>query len=468
MLRHPPPVTSASAPRLGHLSELVSSRLSAHSAKRPLVTLHAGTRWAKTDCTAPKRLVATRLFTTSRPCLQVKRTPASQSSKKSKTSDATKAKFARSAKSLEDAHESQVPHADQDTTLLQKQQQPSIADLADLSAAVDRVTNAFLAQPGIPSEQTTLTALRACGKSDVKLVLDGQKQESESVAAASHLLDLAGDARKSGDAAAANQASQNLSKRLQNLVDQISDAAYAIITHPAVVITPQVLREYVAIQARLGKPESLPYVLDLYASKPKPQLVSGIIKYVKQNPNRLAAAVDAEIADAALDAAIEAKHLDAAIGIVESTYATKASIRNKLVKKALLPATVFGVTPMAAYILATRLSDLQQSMDSATATKVAFVGILAYVGFTATIGLVAASTANDQMKRVTWAIGTPLSQRWLREEERAAIDKVVCAFGFKEEKRYGEEEGETFQLLREFILGKGMILDAVDLMPGMN
>jgi hypothetical protein len=90
------------------------------------------------------------------------------------------------------------------------------------------------------------------------------------------------------------------------------------------------------------------------------------------------------------------------------------------------------------------------------------------VGFTATIGMVAHFTANDQMKRVTWASGTPLRHRWLYEDERAALDKIACSFGFSEEHRYGEEEGEDFLWLREYVLSRSMILDAVELMPGMN
>ncbi len=102
------------------------------------------------------------------------------------------------------------------------------------------------------------------------------------------------------------------------------------------------------------------------------------------------------------------------------------------------------------------------------ATNVAFAGILAYVGFTATIGIVAVTTANDQMDRVTWATGMPLRERWLREEERAALDRVAGAWGFKEPRRRGEEEGGEWEELREFIGRRGMVLDRVELMEGME
>jgi hypothetical protein len=230
-----------------------------------------------------------------------------------------------------------------------------------------------------------------------------------------------------------------------------------------------VLEEYVRLQARLGRPQTLPQILALYASKPTPKVESGgSIRYVERNPRKAENAVDPAVADMALDAAIEAKDLEAAIGILENTYSSSAFLKSKLIKKALLPGVAVAGTPLALYYAATELAQLQHAMEPRIATGIAFAGALCYVGFTASIGMVAHFTANDQMKRVTWASGTPLRHRWLYEEERAALDKIACAFGFSEEHRYGEEEGEDFMWLREYILSRSMILDAVDLMPGMN
>ncbi|KXX80087.1 hypothetical protein MMYC01_202855 [Madurella mycetomatis] len=271
------------------------------------------------------------------------------------------------------------------------------------------------------------------------------------VSPASQLLDLDGFVQKPGEKPAPE-----------------TNAAYAIVTHPNVVITRNVLAEYVGLQARLGRPQTLPQVLALYASKPKPKLVSGTVRYVERNPNKAENAVDRAVADMALDAAIEAKDLEATIGILENTYAAKAFIRSKLVNKALLPAATVAATPLALYLVATELAQLQYSLEPTTATNMAFVGVLCYVGFTASIGAVAFFTSNDQMKRVTWQLGTPLRHRWLYEDERAALDKIASSFGFSEEHRYGEEEGEEFMWLREYILQRSMVLDKVDLMPGMN
>ena len=102
------------------------------------------------------------------------------------------------------------------------------------------------------------------------------------------------------------------------------------------------------------------------------------------------------------------------------------------------------------------------------ARNMIFAGTLAYVGFTAMIGFVAITTSNDQMKRVTWATGLPLRERWLREEERALVDKLAIAWGFQDEFRRGEEEGQDWEALKEWAGLRGMIVDRVSLMEGME
>jgi hypothetical protein len=254
----------------------------------------------------------------------------------------------------------------------------------------------------------------------------------------------------------------------QELADKISSAAYAIIKHPTVILTPRLLDEYVRLQARLGKPQTLTEIFSLYRVKPLPRNAGGSIRFVERNPDKVQNAVPAKVADRALDAAIEAKNLDAAVGIIANTFAAKSFLRSKLLNKGVIPGLAVSILPVGAYILASSMSLMQDSMDTSTATGVAFAAILAYLGFTGTIGVVVVTTANDQMKRVTWLPGIPLRQRWLREEERAALDKVACAFGFREQHRYGEEDGPEFSALRSYILGRGMILDAVELMEGMS
>lgn len=346
------------------------------------------------------------------------------------------------------------------------------APLVDTSAtitAVDHAKDELFARDGIPSEQNVLSTLAVCNRAaslpTTTSIGHTSGKPDESDTAASSLLSLDGsvtELTKPMTTAVLD------ALRPRDLIDHISQVTFEIISHSSIVITPQVLDAYIDIQARLGRPETLPYVFGLYASKPKPRGNRSPQEYDQQNPNRAAKAVDPETIEKALDIAIEAKNLDAAIGIIESTYATKAFVRQKLLRKALFPMTAAAAAPLAVYVLASNLAQLQSSYDQKTATAVATAGFLAYVGFTGSMGLLAVLTQNDQMKRVTWAPGVTLRERWMREEERAALDKVACSFGFSQTQRYGEEEGAEFQTLRRFILTKGMILDKIELMEGMS
>ena len=250
--------------------------------------------------------------------------------------------------------------------------------------------------------------------------------------------------------------------------DSVSSIAYNIVTDPKVFITPALLATYICTQAILGRPESFAQVFDLYASKPIPQPGSRPIRYKHANPNGASTAVPLVLAHSALAAAIQAKDLPLCLSIIETSVCTKAYKRSKVLRRALLPFSGLALAPAAAYVLAAQLAQYQHSMDHQMATNMAFVGIVAYVGFTATIGVVAIATANDQMDRITWAMGTPLRERWLREEERALVDRVAGAWGFQDENKRGEEEGGEWEALREWALMRGMILDKPELMEGME
>ncbi|CAK7268441.1 hypothetical protein SEPCBS119000_003060 [Sporothrix epigloea] len=366
------------------------------------------------------------------------------------------------------------------TSLARRQGQPGIStaqfaraaatlpDLDKIAALVNGARDRLLSQVGIPSEHSTAATLRVCAEA-ADLVMDAVVQpqlsnlDHQADSAASTLLSL--DEKQQAQTFSEVNA---VHSPLRHVVDQISDAAFAVVDDPRVFLTSAILSQYVQIQARLGRPESLPRVLSLFASKPAPRYSGTEITYKSQNPAQPASAVDPSVAELALDVALAAKNLDAAVGVVEHTFAAPAFIRAKLLKKGFLPAFVVVGVPAATYILASQLAAAQNNMDTTTATSLAFAAILAYIGFTGTIGVVANTTANDQMRRVTWTPGTPLRERWLREEERAALDSVACAFGFREAHRYGEEEGAEFQALREYIMRKGMLLDQVELMEGMS
>lgn len=480
--------------RQQHARPASPAPVSAPFAKRSLVTLSAGTHLAKlTQEGSAASIAAVRMLSTTSSLEKVKQVPKLSQSPQKKSPKASQSQNHPSSSSSPSSSAStprfkapqKLPDPPQrlatETTSPQAQGQHVTPDL-------DRITKEFLAKQGIPSEHMTLTALRALVQPTVPLAASASvsasasdsesSHDSQSAAAgaevdqtgASDLLGLDANGRNARATAAAPERLQPLTHLSFNkdAADKISDAAYAIISHPPVVITPLLLKEYVALQASLGMPKTLPHVLGLYAYKAAPKLKSGELAYKERNPDLPKNAVNPEVAEMALDAALDAKDLDAAVGIVENTYATKAFTRAKLVRKALVPMAGLGLTPVAAWALAKSYATWQDSMETVLATNVAFFGMLAYVGFTATMGIVATTTANDQMKRVTWGPGIPLRERWIREEERAAYDKIACSFGFGEELRYGEEEGEEFDVLREYILSKGMILDAVNLMPGMQ
>lgn len=253
-----------------------------------------------------------------------------------------------------------------------------------------------------------------------------------------------------------------------NAANKVSLTAFGIITDPKVFITPNVLSTYVNIQNMLGRPQSFPQVFDLYASKPIPQSGASPTEYRDPAPDRASSAIPLPLAENALTAAIEQKDLPLCLEIITTSVGTAAYRKNKAVRKALLPATGLALAPAAAYAVSSQLALLQHSMDTQTATQIFFAGILAYVGFTAAIGVVAITTSNDQMDRITWAKGTPLRDRWLREDERAMIDRVAGAWGFQELTMRGEEDSAEWESLREWVGQRALVLDNPELMDGME
>ncbi|KAI9801989.1 MAG: hypothetical protein M1825_003045 [Sarcosagium campestre] len=283
--------------------------------------------------------------------------------------------------------------------------------------------------------------------------------------AASSLLTLDDDGTRSVSRSVSTP-QQNSSREEE--VDALSNLSLQLVLHPLVFFSPALLKSYVTTQTLLRRPESLPKIFSLYKTKPygvpntKPQ------KYRHTNPSAAKNAIPAELADAALSAAIDAKDLPLALAIIETSFATPSFQRSKLVRKALLPGLGLSLAPAAAMVVASKLSLLQTTMDPSDATAIYFVGITAYIGFTAAIGFVALTTANDQMDRVSWATGLPLRERWIRKEERDAVDRVAVAWGFRDKARRGDEEGAEWLHLKDWIAQRGMILDRVELMEGMQ
>ena len=321
----------------------------------------------------------------------------------------------------------------------------------------------------VPSELDIQNALQTCGNlaRGLSSPIDSPKPLSKSYKSpTSNLLSLE---EKSDVSSTPSPPEVPLAVPIRSdIVDRISETAYDIILDSKVFITPKLLSTYIYAQSILGRPQSFPQIFDLYASKSIPHPTTFPIKYRDSNPNRTSCAVPLVLAHTALNAAIETKDLALCLGIISTTVCTTAYKRAKFFRRALLPFSGLALAPAAAYVLASQLAQYQQSMDDQLATNLAFVGITAYLGFTATIGFVALTTANDQMDRITWAMGTPLRERWFREEERALVDRVAGAWGFEDPNKRGEEEGTDWEALREWAGSRGMALDRPELMEGME
>jgi hypothetical protein len=266
----------------------------------------------------------------------------------------------------------------------------------------------------------------------------------------------------------ARRASTNLSN--DELLNLISQEAESILRHPNIFITPSILKTYVQLQTLLHQPSSFPDIFALYASKPIPKISrTGTIEHAPApSPDKLNAAIPTETANLALTAAITSHDLALCIDIINTTFATPAFKKAKILRRCALPASGLILAPITAYALATQFSLLQTSMDPQYATSVAFAGIMTYLGTVGGLGYIVVTTANDQMDRVTWSRGVPLWERWVREEERAAFDRVAGRWGFQDVRRRGEEEGVDWDVLREVVGLRGMGLDRVELMEGME
>ncbi|CAI7643741.1 unnamed protein product [Penicillium pancosmium] len=322
----------------------------------------------------------------------------------------------------------------------------------------------------VPSNDTVVQLLAKCEKLAQSLVLseqdqpDGASKNGENNAISS-LLDL--EEKKGTSARAANAANGSATPD-PRLADAISRIANEIVKDEKVFINEEALEIYTKTQTLLRRAEHFPEVFHLYANKPVPEENSSPPKFHKASPKHVSSAIPAELANMALDVAIAQKNLSLVLAIIDNTFCAPAFHRAKIVRKAGIPLGGLAVAPMACYALASIASTFQNTMDPSYATGIALAASLAYVGGTSSIGIIAITTANDQMERVTWIPGIPLRHRWLREEERAAMDKVAVAWGFKDPYMRGEEVGEEWESLREFIGMRGMILDKTELMEGME
>lgn len=248
----------------------------------------------------------------------------------------------------------------------------------------------------------------------------------------------------------------------------LSQIAVDLLKHPNVFISPHVLAAFIELQRLLACPRTIPEILYLYANKPVPELNSSPPKYYKPSPKSAKQAIPYEIAHEALTAAIEAKDMPLALAVVDTVYRAPAWKRRRMLSKLGIPGAFVAMAPLAVYMIAEQLSEFSNLMEPGLFKLYSFMGISTYLLCTGTLGYVALTTHNDHHERVVWRPGMPLTERYLREDERAALDRIACAWGFKELWRRGDEEGEDWEGLRKLCLLRGMILDKPELMPGMN
>ncbi|KAJ8608599.1 hypothetical protein MRB53_039566 [Persea americana] len=212
-----------------------------------------------------------------------------------------------------------------------------------------------------------------------------------------------------------------------------------------------------------------PMYSSFIANKPLPKLnKDGTTTLTPAKKDHISSAINRDTANIALESAIDAHDLTLALDIVETSFATKAYRRAKIVRECAIPGAGLALAPVMAYGASAQFGALQTLLDPAQATGIAFAGIMTYLFAVGGMGYVAMTTANDQMERVVWTPGTPLSERWIREDERAALDNIAQNWGFKQVSKRGDEVGKDWEILREVCGVKGMILDRVQLMPGME
>lgn len=248
----------------------------------------------------------------------------------------------------------------------------------------------------------------------------------------------------------------------------LSHLATDLLKDPKVFISPNILSAYIHLQRLLGCPRAIPEMLYLYAHKPVPELGSSPPKFSKPSPKAAKQAVPEDLADAALTAAIEAKDMPLALDVIDETYCTPAWRRRRFLTKWGVPSAIVGLMPLAIWLIAEETALYSNFIDPETFKLYSFLGISTYILCTGTLGFIALTTYNDNHFRVVWRPGMSLIDRYLREDERAALDRVACAWGFKEEWRWGDEEGEEWEGLKQWCLLRGMILDKPDLLPGQN
>jgi hypothetical protein len=358
---------------------------------------------------------------------------------------------------------------------------PITTTIANIEENIKWITDASrdaMSSETVPDELTILEVLIKSQEVANTLIFGTPEQPQTETAAptpkkspgsgsTSSLLDLEDDEADVYGATASSSNDLSVAAR-QRASNVISSTIYELLRDKKVFITPDALNIYSRIQLLLSSPKYLPEIFDLYATKPIPTAGSSPITYSKPWKPHPRNAIDMQLSDAALEAAIAKKDLPLALAIIDTTVSTPSFRFAKVLRKAALPFAAWAALPFVAYTGADWLAHYQNTMDEEYARDIVLMASGAYIATLSIIGFTAITTYNDQMERVSWQPGYRLRDRWLHEEERLYFDRLAMAWGFKERSRRGEEQGEEWEALREFLGMRMMVLDKTSLLDGME
>lgn len=355
-------------------------------------------------------------------------------------------------------------------------QSPIPAPTFTLSSLVEDATRIISSNDNIPADVDVLLLLERCYEYSNYLMF-GQLEVPEAEGATekdndtdmARLLDLDETGRRAFSVAVPKIKLDKTPLSREKAAHTISRLTYDLLCAATVYITPPMLEFYVRIHCLLGSPEYLPKIFYLYANKPVPTPKTSPVVYTSPWPNSPKNAIPQALADAALEAAIVRKDLNLALAIVETTVALPAFRRNRFIRKASLPLLGAASLPLALNSIANYIaSEVQVAWDPGMSKFITLAACSAYFTTLGIVGFVALTTYNDHHQRVSWQPGFPMRDRWLKEEERLYYDRIALAWGFRDKARWGEEQGEEWDALKEYLGVRGMDLDRTNLLEGME
>ena len=250
----------------------------------------------------------------------------------------------------------------------------------------------------------------------------------------------------------------------------LADTLYNLVRDPKINITQPILRWYTLTQCLLAKPEYIPEIFEQFAYKPIAHQRSPA-RPITYAPTRLTwrrqYAIPFDLSTIALSTAIHKRDMALAVAITDTSVHMPAHRFLRFCAKGLPRLAVASLFPALTIILANWVSTYQNTFEPYQARDMAIAAGMAYFATFGSVAFVTAATWNDHHVRVHWEKGAlRLRDRWLREDERAFLDRIAQAWGFEDRDRRGEEVGDEWEALRDTIGMRGMILDKTEFMKG--